>query len=474
MKKALCLVLALIMLASFLPATAYDTVTVKLNGRILSFDTPPQLINGTTMVPIRAIGENIGGKVKWTPEGQRIDIKLDETEIVLNIGSIKATVNGEEKTLLKAPYISHGRTMVPLRFISENMGCNVGWVQETQTVNITYSGIILNKITSEYPIIIIPGTMASLPVVTLDIISKLEKVETNDTTIKLIIASLIPMLTEAREKLDETRANLDPHHYVKIDDREYIIDLFSISYDYLHKYFNEHGLEYGRDYFIFGYDSLGSKIEDSAGELSEFVDYVIKKTGKSKVNLVGHSQGALVARAFAQTDDNYKKINIFMGVGGPYKGSAEAHRFMTISAFDIFNNSEILAAVFAEYGEYDEAAKTKYLDEKMRAVSDMLPIYSDKYSDVNNGFLKKLTKSSETARLRRLGAKNVINIVGTGLKTADEPSRFGYTTTIEGDGIVPEKSARLGAGFKDVLIKGCFHGNMFKEGSAVYDYFDLD
>ncbi len=55
----------------------------------------------------------------------------------MTIGNPEFTVDGEKTTLLSSPYISNGRTMVPLRVISEAFGAEVGWDGPTKTVTIT-------------------------------------------------------------------------------------------------------------------------------------------------------------------------------------------------------------------------------------------------------------------------------------------------------------------------------------------------
>ncbi|MGD0153750.1 MAG: copper amine oxidase N-terminal domain-containing protein [Thermacetogeniaceae bacterium] len=101
------------------------------------YQTSPVIINGRTFVPVRAIIESLGGKVDWSASDQKITITLSNTPIVLNIGNKSGTVNGVAKTLDDAPFISAtGRTMLPLRFITENLGHNVAWDNSTKTITI--------------------------------------------------------------------------------------------------------------------------------------------------------------------------------------------------------------------------------------------------------------------------------------------------------------------------------------------------
>jgi len=100
-------------------------------------ETVPVIDGGRTLVPIRALAENLGGTVSWDAGKQQITAKLGEKVVELWIGSKKTTVNGESKETDVAPVIINGRTMLPLRFVTENLGCNVEWNEKTQSVVVT-------------------------------------------------------------------------------------------------------------------------------------------------------------------------------------------------------------------------------------------------------------------------------------------------------------------------------------------------
>lgn len=110
---------------------------VILNGKELTMDAPPVIKNGRTLVPIRAIAEQFGAKVVWDASTQTVKIIKGEVEILLVIGKNDAKVNGNNISLDTPAEISNGRTMVPVRFISEAFKLNVGWDQENMTVTIS-------------------------------------------------------------------------------------------------------------------------------------------------------------------------------------------------------------------------------------------------------------------------------------------------------------------------------------------------
>lgn len=112
-----------------------------VNGAVKDIDpgyqTAPTILNGRTMVPIRAIIESLGGTVDWSASDQKTTITLKDTAIVLWIGEKSATINGVDKTIDNTPILSAtGRTMMPLRFITENLGHSVDWDDSSETIAI--------------------------------------------------------------------------------------------------------------------------------------------------------------------------------------------------------------------------------------------------------------------------------------------------------------------------------------------------
>ena len=103
----------------------------------LSLDAAAYIENGRTMVPIRVISENFGADVLWNGEEKAVTIKNGDAEILLTIDADKASVNGEEYPLDAPAVISNGRTMVPLRFISEALGKKVEYIAAVSQILIT-------------------------------------------------------------------------------------------------------------------------------------------------------------------------------------------------------------------------------------------------------------------------------------------------------------------------------------------------
>src|SRR5664280_218057 len=116
---------------------------MTVGGVVKAIDTQgtkPLITNGTTMVPIRAIVESLGGSVGWDAAARGLDIRLGSRTVTTWVGKTTATVGGTSKTMSAAPAIIGGRTMIPLRFVAENLGCLVGWDQSTRRVTVIYGG----------------------------------------------------------------------------------------------------------------------------------------------------------------------------------------------------------------------------------------------------------------------------------------------------------------------------------------------
>ncbi|MBR4723972.1 MAG: InlB B-repeat-containing protein, partial [Clostridia bacterium] len=106
-------------------------------GEETANDVAPIIRNDRTMLPIRFIAEALGAEVSWDGENKIVTITSDDTEIKITIDKGVAIVNGEEIVLDSPAFIESDRTFLPLRFVSENLGAEVDWVEETRQVVIT-------------------------------------------------------------------------------------------------------------------------------------------------------------------------------------------------------------------------------------------------------------------------------------------------------------------------------------------------
>jgi len=119
--------------------------TFTVNGVSNTLDSPPIIKNNRTLLPIRAVIEALNGTVGWDAAEKKVTVSLGSKTIELWIGKSIAKINGidtpidstNDKVMLE---IINGRTMPPLRFVTEQLGAMVSWEQSTQTITITYTG----------------------------------------------------------------------------------------------------------------------------------------------------------------------------------------------------------------------------------------------------------------------------------------------------------------------------------------------
>jgi peptide/nickel transport system substrate-binding protein len=118
---------------------AAPPIRVVVNGVPLVVDVVPVIRQGRTMVPMRPIFEALGAQVHWDEATSSIRAYRREDAIVLELGNTTAWVNGPEHKMDVAPIAMAGRTMVPVRFVSEALGAQVEWVEATRAVNIRFT-----------------------------------------------------------------------------------------------------------------------------------------------------------------------------------------------------------------------------------------------------------------------------------------------------------------------------------------------
>jgi len=116
---------------------AAGPIAVNINGEAVRFsDALPQQVNGRVLVPLRGVLEKLGADVHWNEATQIVTATLGEKDIWIQLGSRTARVNGQAVRLDVAATKIDGSTMVPLRFVGEALGGDVRWDSSAQTVRI--------------------------------------------------------------------------------------------------------------------------------------------------------------------------------------------------------------------------------------------------------------------------------------------------------------------------------------------------
>lgn len=112
-----------------------NKITVIFDDKEVHFTEMPSIVNDRTMVPMRELFEKLGAKVSYDEASRKITAQKGFNKIELYPDNTKAILNDEEVTLDSAPYITpKGRTMIPLRFVTEALKVRVGWDGKTKTV----------------------------------------------------------------------------------------------------------------------------------------------------------------------------------------------------------------------------------------------------------------------------------------------------------------------------------------------------
>ncbi len=121
-----------------------DKKNYTINGIAMTMDVAPVILESRTLGPVRYVAEALGAEVAWDPVERKVTLTRGSTTIELWIGRNTARVNGAyvlidpENPEVKPVILPPGRTMLPFRFIAEQLGASVGWDSVKREVTITY------------------------------------------------------------------------------------------------------------------------------------------------------------------------------------------------------------------------------------------------------------------------------------------------------------------------------------------------
>lgn len=157
--------LAFLLLLLFALTASAGAVSLYVDTDLIQTDVPPTIVDGRTLVPMRAIFEALGAEVDWDGDTRTATGTLGEHTVVIQVGETEAQVDGETRTLDVPAQIIQNRTMVPARFISEAFGCSVTW-DGTSRPPPSPTGSTANTSTSRRPVsgIILTNTAMAAPI----------------------------------------------------------------------------------------------------------------------------------------------------------------------------------------------------------------------------------------------------------------------------------------------------------------------
>ncbi|MHA6532707.1 stalk domain-containing protein [Paenibacillus sp. BAC0078] len=117
-------------------AMSIGSKSMTVNGTKKAIDVSPIVKDGSTYVPIKYVLDAFGGSAAWDPNTKKIMVLRGAKVLDLTVNKKEFVLNGKRQGAEVAPVILQGRTLVPLRLVSEQLGLSVKWEQKTKTVTI--------------------------------------------------------------------------------------------------------------------------------------------------------------------------------------------------------------------------------------------------------------------------------------------------------------------------------------------------
>lgn len=338
-----------------------DSSTYVVNGEPIVMDVSPTIIENRTMLPIRYAAEPLGADIEWDGVERKATISLGATKLELWIGQSNALINGKtvpidaDNANVK-PLIVSNRTMLPLRFVTENLGCDIEWDPVARKATITKTGSssgIIGKIPDIS--IIDPGIISDikLPGIDLGNITLKPDLKSDDIT---VLKSTWAKDTKGKE-YPVTLSEADIPVVMRI----------GCGYDVFGKYASVDSLKQqvldtqkliqnqrmARIY----YDDYGatSIVERSIKEYSESMS-VSARAGGSFMGF-GGSVSTNFAKGFTEKTDQYfathSHIKKVYGVYVKTPTADTLKAYLTDDAKEWINNKNISAAdLFGNFGQY--------------------------------------------------------------------------------------------------------------------------
>jgi minor extracellular serine protease Vpr len=117
---------------------------MTVDGVVTTIDVAPQIVEGRTLLPVKWVTEPLGATVSWDGTQRKVSVSLGQKRLELWIGKSQALVNGigvaiDSQNAKVVPLIISSRTMLPVRFVAEQLGADVQWEPTTRTITITYA-----------------------------------------------------------------------------------------------------------------------------------------------------------------------------------------------------------------------------------------------------------------------------------------------------------------------------------------------
>ncbi|WP_440115524.1 N-acetylmuramoyl-L-alanine amidase [Paenibacillus sp. QZ-Y1] len=142
MKKSILMLLFSALIFLLIPVQSHaatNQTKIILDGHELNLPNDVEVVNvrNNVMIPIRVVAENLKFSVNWDQKTQNVHIQQDSNAISLTVGKQEALVENSTVNLNIAPQMIKNTVVVPIRFVSEEMGLKVGWNNKDKIVTLT-------------------------------------------------------------------------------------------------------------------------------------------------------------------------------------------------------------------------------------------------------------------------------------------------------------------------------------------------
>ncbi len=201
---------------------ADEQIKIFIDGEQLITDDTPFLSNGRTLVPFRAIFEKLGFEVRWESEGKQINaerrtsknrvrcnIQTIENRMIVMLDDYVTESNGfvNDTSFEVLPQIVNGKTYIPLRAVSEALGCSVDWNGNSKTITIMAKDKLPTKIEVEDNSLITPNVVEP---VTEETTSSIVTEETEQKSVVIYSDDNKPVVGDTPGNILKDPDNFDP------------------------------------------------------------------------------------------------------------------------------------------------------------------------------------------------------------------------------------------------------------------------
>jgi hypothetical protein len=118
-------------------------ITVTLNGNIVDFpNQQPTIVDGRTLIPLRGVFDNMGYSIDWDGDTKTVTLEKDGSRISIQIGEAALYIDGSPVTIDVPAQIINGSTMIPMRAVADATGAKVLWDGDTKIATIVDADLI--------------------------------------------------------------------------------------------------------------------------------------------------------------------------------------------------------------------------------------------------------------------------------------------------------------------------------------------